>query len=280
MESYLSNHQFAYREGGSCVDALLSIRDTVYGYLDNKDVKAVRLFVTDLSMAFDYVNHYLLCEKLKKLPLHPIIINWYISFLWDRKQRVVSKGIACNWKSVNRGTTQGSVSGPYLFNIFINDLTVEDEFLAKYADDSTVAVPVFKCKDDNSAEVVQQFFNWTENNKMVGNPEKCHELIFRKKGNVEGYKTIMNISQCNELTVLGMGLQNNGRFNTHIKNKLCKANKSLFVLRSLRKEGYSQNEIDYLFQGLVMPNITYGLSVYGASNAELRSVQQFLDRCK
>ena len=52
------------------------------------------------------------------------------------------------------------------------------------------------------------------------------------------------------------------------------------VLRSLRKEGYSQNEIDYLFQALVMPNITYGLSVYGASNAELRSVQQFLDRYK
>ena len=242
MESYLSNNQFAYREGGSCVDALLSIQDTVYGYLDNKDVKAVRLFVMDFSKAFDCVNHYLLCEKLKKLPLHPIIINWHISFLRYRKQRVVSNGIVCNWKSVNRGTTQGSVSGPYLFNIFINDLTVEDEFLAKYADDSTVAVPVFKCKDDNSAEVVQQFFNWTENNKMVCNPEKCHELIFRKKGNVEGYETIMNISQCNELKVLGMGLQNNCRFNTHIKNKLCKANKSLFVLR--RKEGYSQNEID------------------------------------
>ena len=120
MEGYLSNNQFAYREGGSCVDALLSIQDTVYGYLDNKDVKAVRLFVMDFSKAFDCVNHYLLCEKLKKLPLHPIIINWYISFLRDRKQRVVSNGIACNWKSVNRGTTQGSVSGPYLFNIFIN----------------------------------------------------------------------------------------------------------------------------------------------------------------
>ena len=71
----------------------------------------------------------------------------------------------------------------------------------------------------------------------------------------------MNISQCNELTVLGTGLQNNCRFNTHIKNKLCKPNESLFVLRSLQKEGYSQNEIDYLFQALVMPNITYELSV-------------------
>ena len=79
-------------------------------------------------------------------------------------------------------------------------------------------------------------------------------LYFEKKGNVEGYETIMNISQCNELTVLGMGLQNNCRFNIHIKNKLCKANKSLFVLRSLRK-GYSQNEIDYLFQALVIIEI-------------------------
>ena len=119
----------------------------------------------------------------------------------------LSNSYACNWKSVNRGTTQGSVSGPYLFNIFSNDLTVEDEFLAKYADDSAVAVSVFKCKDDNSAEVVQQFFNWTENNKMVCNPEKCHELIFRKKGNVEDYETIMNILQRNEMTVLGMALQ-------------------------------------------------------------------------
>ena len=119
----------------------------------------------------------------------------------------LSNSRACNWKSVNRGTTQGSVSGPYLFNIFSNDLTVEDEFLAKYADDSAVAVSVFKCKDDNSAEVVQQFFNWTENNKMVCNPEKCHELIFRKKGNVEDYETNINILQCNEMTVLGMALQ-------------------------------------------------------------------------
>ena len=130
----------------------------------------------------------MICEKLKKLPLHPIIINWYISFLRDRKQRVFSNGIACNWKSVNRGTTQGSISGPYLFNIFINDLTIEDEFLAKYADKSMVAVPVFECKDDNSAEVVQQFFNWSENNKMVCNPEKCHELIFTKKRKCRGLR--------------------------------------------------------------------------------------------
>ncbi len=61
-----------------------------------------------------------------------------------------------------------------------------------HEDDSTIAVPVFRGKEDNSGEVVHQFFNWTENNKMACNPEKCHELTFRKKGNVEDYETTMS----------------------------------------------------------------------------------------
>ena len=65
----------------------------------------------------------------------------------------------------------------------------------------------------------------------------------------------------------------------HIKAKLCKANKCLHVLRVCRKERYSQTEIDYLFYSIVLPNITYGLSVYGASDAEINVLQQFLDRC-
>ena len=58
-----------------------------------------------------------------------------------------------------------------------------------------------------------------------------------------------------------------------------KANKRLFILRSLRKEGYAQAEIDYLFQSVVTLNLTYGLSVYGAVNAQLSTVQCFLDQC-
>ena len=81
VERHLCDNQFAYRGGGSCVDALLSIQDMVYGHPDNNDVRAVRLFAMDFSKAFDSVNHWLLCEKLKTLSLYPIAINWYISFL-------------------------------------------------------------------------------------------------------------------------------------------------------------------------------------------------------
>lgn len=279
---FASANQFAYREGGSWTDALLYIQHTICGAQDDNDTKAVRLFAMDFSKAFDSVSHYILSEKLKTWPLNPFIINWYINFLKDRKQRVVSNGMLCDWKHVNRGTTQGSVSGPYLFNIFLNDLNLDNDSvssLVKYADDSTIVASVKKDEENTSTESVQPFLDWTNQNSMTCNSTKCKEMIFRKKGNLEPYSSINNIMQCNELKILGVTFQSDCRFICHIRQKLIKANKCLFVLRSLRKEGYSQKEIDYLFNSIVLPNVTYGLSIYAASSAELTTVQCFLERC-
>ena len=99
----------------------------------------------DFSKAFDCVNHELLSSKLRQLPLNPLIVNWYLSFLEKRQQRVVYNGFEGQWREVNRGTTQGSVSGPYLFNVFINDLEINLKgrpALLEYAEDSTIIVPL------------------------------------------------------------------------------------------------------------------------------------------
>ena len=121
-------------------------------------VKAkLRLFAMDFSKAFDSVNHKLLGNKLKFTTLDPYIINWYLSFLKDRKQRVVHDGKVCKWIAVNKGTIQGSVSGPPLFNVFLNDLNIREQnkaALDKYADDSTLQVVVWK----NSADESRIFF--------------------------------------------------------------------------------------------------------------------------
>lgn len=68
-------------------------------------------------------------------------------------------------------------------------------------------------------------------------------------------------------------------FTQHIKIKLSEANKCLYVIRGLRKEGYSQDEIDLLFKAIVLPKLTYGLVVYGASEANLNDIQCSLKRC-
>ena len=121
VEQHLSSTQFAYRTGWNCIDALLSLQHTVYCYLDDPKCKALRLFAMNFSKAFDSVNRGLLSYKLKDVPLNPFIINWYLSFLENRQQCIIYNSFQGQWKCVNRGTKQGSVSGPYLFSIFINE---------------------------------------------------------------------------------------------------------------------------------------------------------------
>ena len=84
---------------------------------------------------------------------------------------------------------------------------------------------------------------------------------------------------CDSLVLLGLTFQPNCKFSEHVRLKLTKANKCLHILRTLRKELFSQKEIDHLFKTLVLPILTYGLAVYGASDSDLNVIQRFLDRC-
>ena len=192
-------------------------------------------------------------------------------------------GKVCEWIAVNKGTTQGSVSGPHLFNVFLNDLNFHEQkvVLDKYADDSTIQVAVRKSSTDESHIFLDQFMRWTERNQMTYNSSKCKELVLRKSGQPELYSppSIMNIEQCNKLKILGVTFQPNCKFTEHIKAKLYEGNKCLYILRSLRKKGLSQDEIDTLFNAIVLSKILYGLSVYGSSTSDLNTVQRFLTRC-
>ena len=104
---------------------------------------------------------------------------------------------------------------------------------------------------------------------MLCNPSKCKEVTVLKKCNYELYPPIFGIPSCTYVSILGV------TFQSDCKNKLVKANECLYVLRSLRKEGYKQAEIDFLFD----TNFTCALSVYGASESDLTPVQCLLDRC-
>ena len=111
---------------------------------------------------------------------------------------------------------------------------------------------------------------------MPCNLSKCKELVLKKKEQANR-SPIGNIEQAKFLVLLGVTFQANGRFTEQV----FKTNKCLYVLRSLRKEGYNQVEIDHIFQSLVLqlPKISYGLPVYATSVPELNTVQQFLRRC-
>ena len=283
VENYLNNNQFAYRSGGSCTNALLKMQHIIYQALDSPETQAVRLFTMDFSKAFDRVKHNLLVEKVKQCPLNPYIVNWLISFLSDRKQRVVCNNTVCEWKYVNRGTTQGSVNGPYLFSLFLDDLDInnnDDTALIKYADDTSIIVTVRKDAPDESLKTLELFLNWTADNEMSCNATKCKELCLTKKSvQAALFPEICGIEQVNELRMLGLTLQQSLRYTKHVKVKLYEANQCLYILRALLKEGYTQDAIDHLFKAIILPKFMYALPVYGASSSDVNLVQRFLARC-
>ena len=80
-----------------------------------------------------------------------------------------------------------------------------------------------------------------------------------KRGNSTVYPMSHNIKQYNNISLLGITIQGNCKFGLHVKAKLLEANKCLFVIRSLHKEGYTQDETDHLFNSVVIPKLLYGL---------------------
>ena len=155
-----------------------------------------------------------------------------------------------------------------------NDLTS----IVKYAGDTTLQIKVCKNEIDLSREVVNPFFSWAQDNAMSCNLKKCNELILCKKV-AHDIGQVINIAQVSSLKVLGVTLQSNHRFNEHIKVKLQEANRCLYVIRCLRKEGYQQPDVDYVFRSIILPKLTYGLPIYASSTPELTTVQTFLQRC-
>ncbi|CAB4011545.1 Hypothetical predicted protein [Paramuricea clavata] len=256
-------------------------QNKVLSFLDKADCKAVRMFSMDFLKASDSVKHSLLSEKLKNVPLNPNIINWYLNFLKNRKPRVVCNDFCGEWMDVDKGTKQGSVSGPYLFNIFLNDLEVDidgEHALFKYADDSNIIVPVWSDGPDTSTDTVGQFLRWSDHNFMIVTLVNVKSLSSGRR-DIMINSTMFIIYPNANFPFFGTTFQDNLKFTSHLRGKFVKANKCLFVIRTLRAAGYSQCEIDYLFKTLVISTITFGLSVYGSSPAELSTLQRSLDRC-
>ena len=85
--------------------------------------------------------------------------------------------------------------------------------------------------------------------------------MYKKRHTAEAYNSILGVPHTSTVTILGLTFQRNCKFSTHVKEKLCKANNCLYVIRCLQKGGCSQAEVDHLFSSIVLPNITYALSV-------------------
>ena len=217
--SAISNHQHGFIPGRSTATNLILYTDFISKEINSgRQVDAVYL---DFSKVFDSVDHSLLNFKLNSYGLCGNLNSWFRSYLTDRLQRVVISGHKSAWGKVTSGVPQGSILGPIMIIMYINDFTrcVKNSEMSLYADDSKIFKSIDTKSDCKSLQAdVDNITTWCREWKLDLNMDKCSTITFTNKNFFILYKYYINrtfLSRVNTIKDLGVILSSNVNYNTH-----------------------------------------------------------------
>ena len=270
----LHSGQSGFRHSHSCETALLKIIDTWIDAMNRGDLNGV-IFI-DLRKAFDLVNHDLLLQKLQLYHCNDRSLAWFKSYLSDRKQCVRFNGQLSDTQEVTVGVPQGSILGPLLFIIFINDLCLHCENnLDMYADDSTIHA---QRRSTGELETtlnrdLENVGNWCDENKMAINSTKTHSMLVttwqklihldKKELDLEYKGTVLGKSTSEK--VLGLIIDKHINWNEHVKLIHKKVSAKLAIFRKIKNHLPIKYRKLY-YSAFVLPHLDYCSTVWSTTS--------------
>ena len=263
--NFFSRHQHGFRSGLSCVTQLLETIDDWTRILDEK--KGIDVIYFDFQKAFDTVPHQRLLAKLHSYGIRGNILKWIKDFLGNRKQRVLLNGQSSNWEDVTSGIPQGSVLGPILFLVYINDLPdVVSNYIKLFADDTKIYSAIDNINSqENLQEDINNMSDWSSTWQLKFNEAKCKHLNLgpptENSYEIQTNNNLTTITTTDKEKDLGVIIDKNLNFKEHIYIQISKANRTLGIIRrtfrNMNREMFLQ-----LYKSLVRPNLEYASNVW------------------
>ena len=278
--SLISYHQSGFKPKDSTINQLAYLYHTFSKALDDK--KDVRIIFCDVSKAFDRVWHRGLIYKLNRIGVSGSLLSWFESYLSDRSQRVVIKGQCSEWGEIEAGVPQGSVLGPLLFLVYINDLIeAVDCDIKLFADDTTLYISVddHKVASDTLNRNLCNVKVWANRWLVNFNPEKTESLVVTNKKK-ESYPPVLYnnepIREVDSHKHLGLTFNSKLSWSQHIGSLVARIAKLKDVMLYLknRLDRYTLNNIYITF---VRPKLEYACIIWAdCTNRD----KVMLERCQ
>ena len=258
-----SDSQYGFRQRRGCILQLLKVFDDWSKFVDT-DTPVDAAFL-DFRKAFDCVPHKRLLMKIERLGITGNLLKWITDFLSNRQQRVLINGISSEWTEVSSGVPQGSVLGPLLFILYVNDLPSQvSSFCKLFADDAKLYKDLQNLED---FEVIQndidKLCQWTIKWLMFFNVNKCKILHIGKDNPQFEYQmedkdgNVKNLTVVNCEKDLGVYVQDNLKFDQHISITVNRANRLVGLIK--RAFSYLDEEtLLVLYKTLIRPILDYG----------------------
>uniref|UniRef100_A0A8C6MKE1 Reverse transcriptase domain-containing protein n=1 Tax=Nothobranchius furzeri TaxID=105023 RepID=A0A8C6MKE1_NOTFU len=266
--SILNHEQYGFRTKHSTAMAVMDLVDKISSAIDNKN-HFISVFI-DLKKAFDVIDHSRLLLKLHRYGIRGVAHQWVNSYLRNRKQFVQINNAKSELKDIYYGVPQGSVLGPKLFILFINDLVNVSNLLGTvlFADDTTLfysGLNIHEVTQVINSELIK-VKKWFDINRLSLNLNKTNYILFNNKRSCDVSLMIdgMEIQRVKETKFLGVMFDESLTWKSHvgyIKGKIAKAIGVLYRVKFL----LNLSGLLTLYHSLIEPYLFYCLEIWGAT---------------
>ena len=284
--SLLIEDQFAYIKHQSTVNALHTLIDnTLCNINDGLITGIVQL---DLRKGFDTINHYILLYKLEKYDINDNCLSWFKSYLSNRQQVVSCNGELSKFCSLSIGVPQGTILGPTLFVIYINDFSLDlgPVSVIRYADDTTI-IACDKTLNEVQLKLQSSVDNalvWLNNNRLLVNSSKSKCMLIGTRQRLANSSLLIHINgtfleNCEYTKLLGLYIDSNLTWNKHVDFLCKKLSKKLGILYRYSKI-LPKYTLHIIYNTLIQPDIDYAISLWGhCAILYFNKIQRLQNRC-